>query len=287
MARRDYTLCVTEETYLLEFLLENVRESRNTVKNLLKNGFVAIDGVIETQFDLPLSPGQVVTVSQKNGARAALPFEVLYEDEHIVVINKSAGLLTVANEKEREKTAYRMVSDYVKAGDARAKVFIVHRLDRDTSGVVMFAKDEETKRAYQDKWDGLVKKRGYVAVVEGRMKEAEGTLVSFLRETREHEVYVCGEGERGAKKAVTKYRVLREGSHSSLLEIELETGRKNQIRVQLAEEGHPVCGDKRYGAATNPYKRLALHASELVVRSPFDGKVQSFVAPTPGAFRKL
>ena len=287
MARRDYTLRVSEETYLLEFLLDNVKESRNTVKNLLKNGFVAIDGEIVTQFDLPLSPGQIVTVSAKNGARSSLPFEVLYEDERVVVINKSAGLLTVANEKEREKTAYRMVSDYVKAGDPRAKVFIIHRLDRDTSGVVLFAKDEDTKRAYQEKWDELVIKRGYVAVIEGRMKEDEGTLVSYLRETREHEVYVCDEGERGAKKAVTKYRVIREGAHASLLDIELMTGRKNQIRVQLASEGHPVCGDKRYGAATNPHKRLSLHASELIVRSPFDGKTQTFVAPTPKAFRRL
>lgn len=287
MARRDYTLRVAQDSYLLEFLLANVKESRNTVKNLLKNGFVAIDGEIETQFDMPLSPGQVVTVSQKNGARSALPFEVLYEDERIVVINKSAGLLTVANEKEREKTAYRMVSDYVKAGDPRAKIFIIHRLDRDTSGVVMFAKDEETKRAYQDKWDELVKKRGYVAVVEGRPDKDEDTLVSYLRETKEHEVYVCEEHDRGAKKAVTKYRVLREGSRSSLLEIELETGRKNQIRVQLAEAGHPVCGDKRYGAKQNPHGRLSLHASELIVRSPFDGKIQKFTAPTPAAFRKL
>ena len=147
MARRDCTLRVTESGYLLEFLLANVKESRNTVKNLLKSGFVAVDGEIETQYDRPLSAGQVVTVSAKNGARAALPFDVLYEDERVVVINKSAGLLTVANEKEREKTAFRMVSDYVKAGEPKAKIFIIHRLDRDTSGVVMFAKDEETKRA--------------------------------------------------------------------------------------------------------------------------------------------
>ena len=287
MARRDCTLRVTESGYLLEFLLANVKESRNTVKNLLKSGFVAVDGEIETQYDRPLSAGQVVTVSAKNGARAALPFDVLYEDERVVVINKSAGLLTVANEKEREKTAFRMVSDYVKAGEPKAKIFIIHRLDRDTSGVVMFAKDEETKRAYQDRWDELVVRRGYVAVVEGRLDKDEDVLVSYLRETREHEVYVCGEGERGAKKAVTKYRVIRAGSKYSLLDIDLETGRKNQIRVQLAEAGHPVCGDKRYGAATNPHKRLSLHASELTVRSPFNGKIQTFTAPTPKVFWKL
>lgn len=287
MARRDYTLRVTEDAYLLDFLLANVKESRNTVKNLLKSGFVAVDGEIETQFDLPLCPGRVVTVSAKNGARSALPFDIIYEDGRIVVINKSAGLLTVANEKERERTAYRMVSDYVKAGDAKAKIFIIHRLDRDTSGVVMFAKDEETKRAYQDRWDELVIKRAYVAAVEGRMPKDEDTLVCFLRESKEHEVFVCGERDRGAKKAVTKYRVIREGVRCSLLDIELMTGRKNQIRVQLAEAGHPVCGDKRYGAKTNPHGRLSLHASELIVRSPFDKKVQSFTAPTPKAFQKL
>jgi 23S rRNA pseudouridine1911/1915/1917 synthase len=228
-----------------------------------------------------------VTVSSKNGAKSALPFDVIFEDERLVVINKSAGLLTVGNEKERERTAYRMVSDYVKAGDPDAKIFIIHRIDRDTSGVVMFAKDEKTKRAYQEKWDELVKKRGYVAVAEGRMEKDEDTLVSYLRETREHEVFVCEEGDRGAKKAVTKYSVIKAGARYSLLDVTIETGRKNQIRVQLADAGHPVCGDKRYGAKTNPHRRLSLHASELSLISPFDGKVQTFRAPTPKAFWKL
>ena len=287
MAHKDRTFRIEKSAYLLEFLLENINESRNTVKNLLKSGFVAIDGEIVTQFDLPLSPGQVVTVSRKNGARAALGFEIIYEDDRIVVIDKPAGLLTVANEKEKNRTAFRAVSDYVKAGDPTAKIFIIHRLDRDTSGVVMFAKDEETKRAYQERWDELVLRRGYVAAVEGRMPKDEDTLVSYLRETREHNVFVCSESDRGAKKAVTKYRVIRAGSRYSLLEIDLETGRKNQIRVQLAEAGHPVCGDKRYGASSNPHARLSLHASELCVRSPFDGKIQRFQAPTPRAFWKL
>lgn len=287
MARRSYEFRITADAYLLEFLLENIPGSRNTVKNLLKVGFCAVDGEIVTQFDLPLSPGQVLTVSDANAARAALPFPIIYEDEHIIVINKKAGLLTIANEKEKLRTAYRMTSDYVKTADPKGKIFVIHRLDRDTSGVVMFAKDEATKRAYQDRWDELVTKRGYVAVCEGRFDRESGELVSFLRETKEHEVYVCEEGERGAKKAVTRYRVIRAGGRFSLLEIEIDTGRKNQIRVQLADAGHPVCGDKRYGAASNPHGRLSLHASVLALRSPFDGHEQRFVAPTPKAFWKL
>lgn len=287
MPRRNYEFRITADSYLLEFLLENIPGSRNTVKNLLKVGFCAVDGETVTQFDLPLSPGQVLTVSDANAARAALPFPIIYENSHIVVINKRAGLLTIANEKEKNRTAYRMVSDYVKTCDPKGKIFIIHRLDRDTSGVVMFAKDEATKRAYQDHWDELVQKRGYVAVCEGRFDRESGELVSYLRESREHEVYVCEKGERGAKQAVTKYRVMRSGSRFSLLDIEITTGRKNQIRVQLAEEGHPVCGDKRYGASSNPHGRLSLHASELILRSPLDGSEQRFTAPIPKAFYKL
>lgn len=287
MPRRNYEFRITADSYLLEFLLDNIPGSRNTVKNLLKLGFCAVDGEKVTQFDLPLSVGQVLTVSDANAARAALPFPIIYEDDRIIVINKKAGLLTIANEKERNRTAYRMVSDYVKAGNPGSRIFIIHRLDRDTSGVVMFAKDEATKRAYQDRWDELVQKRGYVAVCEGRFDRDSGELVSYLRESREHEVYICEKGERGAKMAVTKYRVIRAGSRFSLLDIEITTGRKNQIRVQLAGDGHPVCGDKRYGSTCNPHGRLSLHASELILRSPFDGHEQRFTAPIPKAFYKL
>lgn len=287
MARKNYSFRIAENTHLLEFLLANVKESRNTVKNLLKSGFCAVDGETVTQFDLPLTPGQTLTVSSANAARAALPFPIIYEDERIVVINKSAGLLCIANEKERLHTAYRMVSDYVKEGDPAARIFIIHRIDRDTSGVVMFAKSEDVKHAYQDRWDELVKKRRYIAVCEGRFDPDEGEIVSYLRESREHEVFVCGEKDRGAKKAITKYRVIRRGAKYTMLEVEIATGRKNQIRVQLAAEGHPVCGDKRYGASSNPHGRLSLHASELSVKSPFDGKKQDFIAPTPKSFWKL
>lgn len=287
MARHNFRFRITEEAYLLEFLLANIPGSRNTVKNLLRLGFCAVDGEIVTQFDLPLSPGQLLTVSDANAARAALPFPIIYEDGQIIVINKKAGLLTIANEKERLHTAYRMTSDYVKAADPKGRIFVIHRLDRDTSGVVMFAKSEAVKRAYQERWDELVIKRGYVAVCEGRLDGERGELVSYLRETRQHEVYVCGEGERGAKKAVTRYRVSRTGPRYSLLEIEIGTGRKNQIRVQLADAGHPICGDKRYGATSNPHGRLSLHASELKILSPFTGKEQTFIAPTPRAFWKL
>ena len=281
-----YEYRVEEDALLLEFLLAHITsKSRNTVKNLMKSGFCAADGEIVTQFDHMLKRGQVVTVAADNAVRAALPFRIIYEDAHVIVIDKPAGLLCVANEKEKERTAYRMLSDYMKAKEEHGKVFIVHRLDRDTSGIVMFAKDAETKEAYQEKWDELAKKRIYTAVVEGEMPESEGTMKSYLRETEGHMVYVA-ESKYRSKEAITHYRVLKTNGKYSLLEISIETGRKNQIRVQLADAGHPVVGDKKYGSEVNPLRRLALHANELYVKSPYGGK-EKFVSGVPGGFDNL
>ena len=196
MTQMRKVLAVTEETTLLPFLLREVTgKSRNTVKGLLTRRQVMVDGTVVTRFDAPLLPGQQVTLLPPEAAGAAeLPFPVLYQDRDLIAVDKPAGLLSMGNEKERTRTAYRMVSDYVKAREPGGRIFIVHRLDRDTSGVLVFAKNERMKRALQDHWEALVQKRGYVAAVEGDLPEPEGTVRSYLRETATNLVY---SGPRG------------------------------------------------------------------------------------------
>ena len=261
---------------LLPFLLERVKGGRNHVKGLLARGQVRVDGEKVTRHDHPLSPGQEVEVFAQAPAEA--PFPVLYEDGRILVVDKPAGLLTVASDGEKVRTAYRLAADYVGRRERGARVFIVHRLDRDTSGVLLFAKDEETKRAYQDNWDALVRRRGYLAAVEGRPPREADTVRTLLRENAAHKVYSV---RSGGKEAVTRYRVLRAGPRYALVEVELDTGRKNQIRAHMSELGCPVAGDRAYGAATDPLGRLCLHAHELALSDPFTGEERVFRAEPP------
>ncbi|MCI2106182.1 MAG: RluA family pseudouridine synthase [Intestinimonas sp.] len=282
MMPRESDYLVTEEAELLNFLLSEVRgKSRNNLKSLLARNFVRVDGRPVTRFDEPLHPGQCVTLM---GMGAALPFPILYEDEELLVVDKPAGLLTIASDREKQKTAYRMAMDYLQSEHKR--VFIVHRLDRDTSGVLLFAKNEDLKRAFQDRWAENILDREYLAVVEGGPKAGRGTIRSFLRETATHLVYSGAPGPH-AKRAITHYRVLDQSRGRALVELHLGTGRKNQIRVHMKELGCPVAGDRKYGAVTDPLGRLCLHANRLVLRHPYTGKELTFTAPAPEKFARL
>ena len=275
---------VEEQDALLPFLLSHARGySRNNLKSLLTGRQVLVDGVPVSRHDHPLAPGQTVCLAPRREAAPSLPFPILYEDERLLVVDKPAGLLTVANEGERLNTAYRMVTAYVRGGGPEQRIFIVHRLDRDTSGVLLFAKDPQAKAALQDNWDHIVRRRSYAAVVEGVPPQQEGTVRSFLRETATHLVYEAPTG----KEAVTHYRVLRQGRGYSLVAVEIETGRKNQIRVQLSGLGCPVVGDKQYGARTSPLGRLCLHAVILELDNPLSGQPLALRAPAPRAFARL
>ena len=280
------TLTVTQAGTLLPFLLEAVRDkSRNTVKGLLSRRQVLVDGRAVTRFDHPLSPGQTVTLLPRSAAGAwELPFPVLYEDGRILVIDKPSGLLSMASDREKVRTAYRMAGEYVRRTRPGGRVFIVHRLDRDTSGVLLFAKDEEAKRAYQEHWDALVRRRGYLAVVEGRPPREEDTIRTLLRENAAHKVYSV---RSGGKEAVTHYRTIQAGREYTLLEVDIDTGRKNQIRAHLSELGCPVAGDRDYGAAASPLGRLCLHAHELALTDPFTGEERTFRSGAPRGFRAL
>ena len=283
MERKQYL--VEQEMTLLPFLLAHVTgKSRNSVKSILTRGQVQVEDKTVTRHDHPLLPGQMVTIWPQGAGDKKAPFPILYEDGRILVVEKPAGLLSMASDKEKLRTAYRMATDYVRKTDPRQRVFIVHRLDRDTSGVLLFAKDEETKHAFQDNWDRLVQRRGYLAVVEGIPKKPQDTIRTLLRENAAHKVYSV---KSGGKEAVTHYTTLRSGREYALLEVDIDTGRKNQIRAHLSELGCPVAGDRDYGAATDPLGRLCLHAHELVLTDPFAGAVRTFRAKAPKGFHSL
>lgn len=263
--------------------------SGNRVNGLLHRGQVKLRGEVTTQFDAPVNEGDAVAI---NFTR---PYTVLrhprlqlvYEDEYVVVVNKGYGLLSVSRGAAKpETTAYNIVKNYLKECDSRQKVFIVHRLDRDTSGLMMFAKTPEAKEAMQHNWNNMVLERKYVAVVEGNVENDEGVIRSYLGETSAHEVFSTQDPQQG-KLAVTCYKVLARGQGRSLVEYSLDTGRKNQIRVHSRELGHPIVGDRRYGASQSPIGRLCLHARTLRFVHPQSRNDMNFQLPVPAKFLKL
>lgn len=289
VSKPDLEFVVSESCGLLDFLLLKLsNKSRNHVKYLLTHREVLVNGTVITQYDAVLHKGQKIQIKRSiiEGKKQKSVLDILYEDSDIIVINKPAGLLSIASDKEKELTAYHLLTDYVRIKDPRNRIFAVHRLDRDTSGVLMVAKNEKMKLALQDNWADLVSERGYVAVVEGQLKEKCGRIQSWLKETRTFLVYSSSRAGDGLE-AITDYQVLNETAEYSLLNINLETGRKNQIRVHMKDIGHNVVGDKKYGAKTDPLKRLGLHAYKLEFKHPFSDKVMCFETQFPQSFISL
>lgn len=210
---------------------------------------------------------------------------ILYEDHYILVVDKRSGLLSISTDRIKENTAHYLLNEYVKKGNQKSKnrVYIVHRLDRDTSGVLVFAKTEKAKEFLQKEWEHFDKK--YYAVVHGVLDQKEGLITSYLRENSIHRMYSVTDPDKG-KLAKTEYKVIRESSKYSLLLIKLLTGRKNQIRVHFAEKGHAVAGDKSYGLKDNDtdIKRLMLHAAYMRINHPLSGEEMIFEAPVPAYF---
>lgn len=279
---REYP--VKKHCELLEFLLETFKDqSRNSVKSLLGSHRVSVDGAPVTQFNFKLFPGDTVIISStpiRKKTRSNLP--ILYEDEEIIVINKPSGLLSIASDKEKGATAYRMLSDYVQQKDKHNRIFVVHRLDEDTSGVLMVAKNPNIQKALQDNWNDIVSKRGYFAIVEGKMPNKTGTIRSYLKKNAQNMMY--SSKDKNGQLSITHYRVIKENDNYSLLDVNIDTGRKNQIRVHLGDLGHHVIGDDKYGEPSNPIKRLGLHAYCLELTHPIKGKKMKFNAPIPEEF---
>ncbi|MBP8819348.1 MAG: RluA family pseudouridine synthase [Syntrophomonadaceae bacterium] len=288
-SNRQTQLNVVEPGELMKFLINKMPDkSRNNIKSLLTHRQVLVDGQAVTQYNYPLQVGQEVTVNwalvrEKKPGRG---LRIIYEDKDIIIIDKPAGLLSIASDKEKEQTAYHELTDYVRLNDPESRIFIVHRLDRETSGVMLFAKNEDIKRSLQDNWKEAVVDRAYVAVVEGKVEKKEGRVKSWLQETKTRLVYSSPRSGDG-QEAVTDYKVLEAGAGYSLLEIRLETGRKNQIRVHMRDMGHSIIGDKKYGAATNPIGRLGLHAHILAFYHPVSGELMRFETEVPKKFSQL
>lgn len=279
---------VKESKELLEYLIINLGFSRNNAKSLLSHHLVAINGAPISQFNFMLSKDDDLIISKKpikRKERSNLP--IIFENDDIIVINKPYGLLSVASDKEKSSTAYRMVMDYLQEKDRKARIYVVHRLDKETSGVLMFAKNEKVKEALQEKWNDIVLKRGYYAVVEGVMAKKEDHIVNYLNMNSLNLMYISSKFDKKAQKCVTNYKVIKENKKYSLLDVNIETGRKNQIRVTLGSLNHYVLGDDKYGNPENPLNRLCLHAYNLTFINPFDNKKYDFTAPMPKEFLNL
>lgn len=272
---------VKKESTLMDFLLNHY--NKKNVKNLLKFKQVLVNGQVISQFDYQLNINDEIIVDKNAGSNSSL--DIIYEDKELIVINKPAGLLSMAGGNEKEKTAYHLVGEYLKSKNKNARVFIVHRLDKDTSGVLMFAKNEVMKNKLQNNWNEIVYKRGYLAIVEGKLKNKHGTIKNHLDESKTQMVYISNNGK--GKLAITHYKVLKESRYNSLVEVFLDTGRKNQIRVHMQSLGHSIVGDKKYGATTNPIKRMGLHSHVFAFVHPDTKAKMEFKAVVPDEFKKM
>ena len=286
---RDHQFSVSSRCELLPYLLTlPLGLSRKEAKDLLRFRAVTVTRLTSVKHDTQLEPGDIVTIaSGKQVPGASIErhgLKIVYLDEAVVVVDKRAGLLSMGSEGEKEKTAHRILNEHLKAltNSPAQQAFIVHRLDRETSGLMIFARSRAIQAGLQENWKTVTKK--YLAVVEGVPAKAEGTLRDNLVESKSLRMHRV---ERGGELAITHYRVLKKGRANSIVEFTLETGRKNQIRVQVAGLGHPIVGDRKYGATTDPARRLGLHSSELKFRHPISGIPMNFQSPLPTNLKGL
>ncbi len=272
---------------LLPWLLASLQPmSRTRIKELLQRGQVTVNGVATTRFDYPLQFGDNVQVAHQKPLKDELAkagLSILHQDEHILVVDKPAGLLTVATEGEKTRTAFALLLSHLKARK-QGRPFVVHRIDRETSGLVLFARSGEVRDRLQKNWSAVTKI--YLGVVEGEPRLAQGTVRSQLREAKSFRVHETRDAE-DARLAVTHYKLLNTREPYSLVEVELETGRKHQIRVHMADLGCPIIGDAVYGAKTNPANRLGLHAWRLELKHPVTAVSLTFTSPLPAVLQKL
>ena len=260
--------------------------SKKTIKNYIKNEMVLVNDKVITNSSYKVYNGDKIIIyyDKRKINNNFNNLEILYEDDYLVAINKPCGLLSISNDKEKEITAYRMVSDYIKNNSKNKYIFVLHRLDQDTSGVLMFAKNEKIRDMMQDNWNTVVKKRGYIAIVDGILK-GSGTRKSYLLEDKRQFVY-SSKNKQG-KEAITHYSSLKYNNNYSMLQVFIDTGRRNQIRVHLSEMGYPIAGDKKYKCKTNPIKRLCLHANILEFIHPVSKKLIHIESNIPLEFNKL
>lgn len=290
-AKAQYTdYIVREPIELMDFLAARMPDaSRTKLKTLLSKRVVLVDNAITTQYNFPLKPGMKVQISRNKSGHHEFNHKLLkivYEDAYLIVVEKKEGLLSVNTDRQKERTAVTILTEYLRRSNRNARAYIVHRLDRDTSGILMFAKDEKTQNVLRDHWKEIVYDRRYVCVVAGEMEQSVGNVRSWLTDRK---LYVSSSPvDDGGKEAITHFRVIKRANGFSLVEVKLETGRKNQIRVHMQDLGHPVIGDGRYGFEDlNPIGRLALHAFKLCFYHPVTNERLEFETPYPPEFKRL
>lgn len=278
---------VKENAPLLEYLINNVSESRSKLKATLQGRGIAVNGRMVTQFDYQLKTGDKITISRhkKQNQFKSRYVKIVYEDRWLVVVEKNIGILSMAA-GHSSLNVKSVLDDYFLKSRQKCRAHVVHRLDRDTSGLMVYAKDIDTEQILEHNWHQIVYDRRYVAVVSGEMEQENGTIANWLKDNKAYITY-SSPTDNGGKYAVTHFQVLNRTTEHSLVEYKLETGRKNQIRVHSADMGHPVCGDVKYGNGDDPLHRLCLHAYMLCFTHPVTGEPMEFSTPIPTIFRSL
>lgn len=283
----NLVITVKENAPLLEYLINNVSESRSKLKATLQGRGIAVNGRMVTQFDYQLKAGDKIIISRhkKQNQFKSRYVKIVYEDRWLVVVEKNIGILSMAA-GHSSLNVKSVLDDYFLKSRQKCRAHVVHRLDRDTSGLMVYAKDIETEQILEHNWHQIVYDRRYVAVVSGEMEQDNGTIANWLKDNKAYITY-SSPTDNGGKYAVTHYQVLNRTTEQSLVEYKLETGRKNQIRVHSADMGHPVCGDVKYGNGDDPLHRLCLDAYMLCFTHPVTGEPMEFSTPIPTAFRSL
>lgn len=278
---------VNDEAPLLEWLIANIKGSRSKIKATLQGRGIKVNGNCVTQFDFPLQKGMKIAVSQtkKNDQFKSRYVKLVYEDRWLVVVEKNIGILSMAA-GHKSLNVKSVLDNYFQKTGQKCRAHVVHRLDRDTSGLMVYAKDMETEQIFEHNWHEIVYDRRYVAVVSGEVAENEGTIANWLKDNKAYVTY-SSPVDNGGKYAVTHFHVLDRTTEHSLVEYQLETGRKNQIRVHSADMGHPVCGDTKYGNGDDPIHRLCLHACVLCFWHPITRERMEFDTPVPTSFRQI
>ena len=274
---------VLEKGELLETLYVLFKNlSKKKIKNYLKDGGVLLNGKVVTKFNTPVKKNDIIELSKINKTHKKSNLDIIYEDEYFFVINKPAGLLSISTTKEKEKTAYHLVREFIKNRKKSDKIFVLHRLDKDTSGVLVFVKDNTLKNLLQNNWDKYVKTREYVALVTGNVKDVDD-YTCYLKEIGPDKVIVTNKKE--GKIAITSFKTINKNNKYSLVKVNIKTGRRNQIRVVLNHLGNPIVGDKKYGGIKS--NRLYLHASKLTITNPLNNKTYTFESSVPTSFKKV
>lgn len=283
-------LKVEKADELLSFLLQHIKDkTRNKLKGMLARKQFMVNDKIIKQFDHALKIGDTVKVSWDKPFRelSYQGVKVIFEDEDIIIVEKKSGILSISSGNTKMQTVYKTISHHVQIDDPTAKIFVVHRLDKDASGLMVFAKNKNSQVSIQKDWDRTIANRKYLAVTQGTMEDDEGKIANYLKENKALMMYVASNKNDDAKLAVSHYQVIKKNEFYTLLEAYQETERKNQLRVQLKSLGHPIIGDKKYEATENPIGRLALHLKQLAFIHPITKKEVVFETKVPGDYLKI